>query len=28
LQNYSLWNNQEFQALSAQIDREIDAEKR
>src|SRR5215831_19016176 len=27
-QNYSLWNNQEFQALSAQIDREIDAEKR
>jgi ABC-type transport system substrate-binding protein len=27
-QNYSLWNNQEFQALSVQIDREIDAEKR
>jgi ABC-type transport system substrate-binding protein len=27
-QNYSLWSNQEFQALSAQIDREIDAEKR
>ena len=27
-QNYSLWNNEEFQALSAQIDREIDAEKR
>jgi peptide/nickel transport system substrate-binding protein len=27
-QNYSLWSNQEFQALSAEIDREIDAEKR
>ena len=27
-QNYSLWSNQEFQALSTQIDREIDAEKR
>jgi ABC-type oligopeptide transport system substrate-binding subunit len=27
-QNYSFWDNKEFQALSAQIDREIDAEKR
>jgi ABC-type transport system substrate-binding protein len=27
-QNYSFWDNTEFQALSAQIDREIDAEKR
>jgi ABC-type transport system substrate-binding protein len=27
-QNYSQWDDQEFQALSAQIDREIDAEKR
>jgi peptide/nickel transport system substrate-binding protein len=27
-QNYSLWDNKEFQALSAQIDRETDAEKR
>jgi ABC-type transport system substrate-binding protein len=27
-QNYSQWDNEEFQALSAQIDREIDAEKR
>jgi ABC-type oligopeptide transport system substrate-binding subunit len=27
-QNYSFWDNEEFQALSAQIDREIDAEKR
>jgi len=27
-QNYSFWDNKEFQALSPQIDREIDAEKR
>ncbi|HJY51059.1 MAG TPA: ABC transporter substrate-binding protein [Stellaceae bacterium] len=27
-QNYSFWDNKEFQALSAQIDREVDAEKR
>jgi peptide/nickel transport system substrate-binding protein len=27
-QNYSQWEDQEFQALSAQIDQEIDAEKR
>ena len=27
-QNYSFWDNKEFQALTAQIDREIDAEKR
>ena len=27
-QNYSQWDDQEFQALSAQIDREIDSEKR
>jgi peptide/nickel transport system substrate-binding protein len=27
-QNYSFWNNKEFQVLSQQIDREIDAEKR
>jgi peptide/nickel transport system substrate-binding protein len=27
-QNYSFWDNEEFQALSAQIDREIGAEKR
>jgi ABC-type transport system substrate-binding protein len=27
-QNYSFWDNKEFQALSAQIEREIDAEKR
>ena len=27
-QNYSQWDNPEFQALSAQIDREIDAGKR
>ena len=27
-QNYSQWDDQEFQALSAQIDQEIDAEKR
>jgi len=27
-QNYSFWDNKEFQALSAQIDREIDVEKR
>src|SRR5215472_16575133 len=27
-QNYSLWSNQAFHALSAEIDREIDAEKR
>ena len=27
-QNYSLWDNKEFQALTAQIDREVDAEKR
>jgi ABC-type transport system substrate-binding protein len=27
-QNYSFWNNTEFQGLSAQIDREIDIEKR
>ena len=27
-QNYSFWDNKEFQALSAQIDRQIDAEKR
>ena len=27
-QNYSFWDNKEFQALTAQIDRELDAEKR
>ena len=27
-QNYSLWDNKQFQALSAQIDGEVDAEKR
>jgi peptide/nickel transport system substrate-binding protein len=27
-QNYSFWDNQEFQALSAQIDREVDPAKR
>jgi peptide/nickel transport system substrate-binding protein len=27
-QNYSFWDNKEFQALSPQIDREVDAEKR
>jgi len=27
-QNYSFWDNKDFQALSAQIDREVDAEKR
>jgi peptide/nickel transport system substrate-binding protein len=27
-QNYSFWDNKEFQALSAQIDREVDATKR
>jgi len=27
-QNYSFWNNRDFQALSAQIDREVDAAKR
>jgi peptide/nickel transport system substrate-binding protein len=27
-QNYSFWDNKQFQALSAQIDREVDAEKR
>ena len=27
-QNYSFWDNREFQALTAQIDRELDAEKR
>jgi peptide/nickel transport system substrate-binding protein len=27
-QNYSFWDNKEFQAVSAQIDREVDAEKR
>jgi len=27
-QNYSFWDNKEFQALSAQSDREVDAEKR
>ena len=27
-QNYSFWDNKEFQALTAQIDREVDAEKR
>jgi ABC-type transport system substrate-binding protein len=27
-QNYSFWDNKEFQALSAQIDTELDAEKR
>jgi ABC-type oligopeptide transport system substrate-binding subunit len=27
-QNYSFWDNDEFQVLSAQIDREIDVEKR
>src|SRR5246127_533288 len=27
-QNYSFWDNKEFQTLTAQIDREIDAEKR
>jgi peptide/nickel transport system substrate-binding protein len=27
-QNYSFWDNKEFQALASQIDREIDAEKR
>jgi peptide/nickel transport system substrate-binding protein len=27
-QNYSLWDNQDFQALTAQIDSELDAEKR
>jgi ABC-type oligopeptide transport system substrate-binding subunit len=27
-QNHSQWNDQDFQALSAHIDREIDAEKR
>src|SRR5437016_9314789 len=27
-QNYSFWDNKEFQALSAQIDREVDAAKR
>jgi peptide/nickel transport system substrate-binding protein len=27
-QNYSFWDNEEFQALSAQIDREVDATKR
>jgi len=27
-QNYSFWDNKEFQALSAQIDTEIDSEKR
>jgi ABC-type transport system substrate-binding protein len=27
-QNYSFWDNKEFQALSAQIDSELDAEKR
>jgi len=27
-QNYSFWDNKEFQTLSAQIDREIDVEKR
>jgi ABC-type oligopeptide transport system substrate-binding subunit len=27
-QNYSFWDDKEFQALSEQIDREIDAEKR
>ena len=27
-QNYSFWDNQDFQALSAQIDTELDAEKR
>jgi peptide/nickel transport system substrate-binding protein len=27
-QNYSFWDNKEFQALSAQIDREVDPAKR
>jgi peptide/nickel transport system substrate-binding protein len=27
-QNYSFWDNKEFQALTAQIDREVDVEKR
>src|SRR6185295_4749328 len=27
-QNYSFWDNKDFQALAAQIDREVDAEKR
>src|SRR5260370_40783658 len=27
-QNYSFWDNKEFQALSARIDREVDAAKR
>ncbi|MGC2202662.1 MAG: hypothetical protein WA633_21310 [Stellaceae bacterium] len=27
-QNYSFWDNKEFQALSPQIDREVDASKR
>jgi peptide/nickel transport system substrate-binding protein len=27
-QNYSFWDNKQFQALSVQIDREVDAEKR